>query len=197
MQRQPENCRFVNPDVMLHAFHKYLENSLEYLEKTELAETLRRFLTNLQAKALEYKAAASGQLAEHYELIAAQLTVPLVILENAHWPIPKELEEIASEAPKAPLTDDGDTLENALKILDRFKGKFSEPMFNRMAAELRLDLRGPRPGALSPLRPIRQKWRGQSRLHPIHPPEPLCEELRSPELFPGHDVPGEKRLSPG
>ena len=85
-QRKPENCRFVNPDVMLHAFHKYLENSLEYLEKTELAGTLRRFLTNLQAKALENKAAASGPLAEHYELIAAQLTVPLVILENAHWP---------------------------------------------------------------------------------------------------------------
>ena len=134
--RKPENCRFVNPDVMLHAFHKYLENSLEYLEKTELAETLRRFLTNLQTKALEDKAAASGTLAEHYELIAAQLTVPLVILENAHWPSPKESQEIASWPPKAPLTDDGDTLENGLKVLDRFKGKFSEPMFNRLAAEL-------------------------------------------------------------
>ncbi len=138
MLRKPENCRFVNPDVVLHAFHKYLENSLEYLEKTELAETLRRFLTNLQARALEDKAAASGPLAEHYEIIAAQLTVPLVILENARWPSPKELEEIASWPPKAPLADDGDTLENAFKILDRFKGKFSEPMFNRMAAELRL-----------------------------------------------------------
>src|SRR5208337_2158449 len=136
--RRPENCRFFSPDVMLHAFHKYLENSLEYLEKTELAETLRRFLTNLQTKALEDKAAASGPLAEHYELIAAQLTVPLVILENAHWPSPKESQEIASWPPKAPLTDDGDTLENGLKILDRFKGKFSEPMFNRLAAELRL-----------------------------------------------------------
>ncbi|MFZ0052181.1 MAG: DUF3160 domain-containing protein, partial [Desulfobaccales bacterium] len=136
--RKPENCRFVNPDVMLHAFHKYLENSLEYLEKTELAETLRRFLTNLQTKALEDKAAASGPLAEHYELIAAQLAVPLVILENAHWPSPKELEEIALQPPKVPLTDDGDTLENGLKVLDRFKGKFSEPMFNRLTAELRL-----------------------------------------------------------
>ena len=102
MQRLPENCHFVNPDVMLHAFHKYLENSLEYLEKTELAGTLKRFLTHLQAKALEDKAAASGPLAEHYELIAAQLTVPLVILENAHWPSAKELEEIASHPPRCP-----------------------------------------------------------------------------------------------
>ena len=37
-----------------------------------------------------------------------------------------------------PLTDDADTLANALKLLDGFKGKFSEPVFNRMAAELRL-----------------------------------------------------------
>ncbi|HEY9072973.1 MAG TPA: DUF3160 domain-containing protein, partial [Desulfobaccales bacterium] len=137
-QRRPENCHFVNPDVVLHAFHKYLENSLEYLEKTELAGTLKRFLTNLQAEALKDKAAATGPLAAHYELIAAQLTVPLVILENAHWPTAKELEEIASQPPKVPVTDDADTLDNALKRLDGFKGKFSEPVFNRMAAELRL-----------------------------------------------------------
>ena len=117
MQRQPENCHFVNPDVMLHAFHKYLENSLEYLEKTELAGTLRRFLTHLQAKALEDKAAASGPLAEHYELIAAQLTVPLVILENAHWPAAEELEEIASQPPEVPLADDGDTLDTDLVMV--------------------------------------------------------------------------------
>ena len=100
-QRLPENCHFVNPDVVLHAFHKYLENSLEYLEKTELAGTLKRFLTNLQAEALKDKAAATGPLAAHYELIAAQLTVPLVILENAHWPSAKELEEIASRPPES------------------------------------------------------------------------------------------------
>jgi hypothetical protein len=138
IQRRPENCHFVNPDVMLHAFHKYLENSLQYLEKTVLAGTLKRFLTNLQAKALENKAAASGPLAAHYELIAAQLTVPLVILENAHWPSAKELEKIAAYPPKVPVKDNGDTLVNALKILDGFKGKFSTPVFKRMAAELRL-----------------------------------------------------------
>jgi hypothetical protein len=136
-QRKPENCRFINPDVMLHAFHKYLENSLEYLEKTELAKTLRRFLTNLQAKALENKAEASGPLAEHYELIAAQLTVPLVVLENAQWPIPMR-GEIADRPSGLLSEDDGDTLENGLKILDRFRSKFSESLFNRMAAEIRL-----------------------------------------------------------
>ncbi len=149
-QRRPENCRFVNPDVMLHALHKYLENSLEFLEKTELAATLRRFLANYQAKALEYKAALPPPLAGHFELLAAQLTVPLVILENAHWPSAKELEEFSSYPPKAPPADDGDTLANALKILERFKGKFSEPLFNRMAAELQL-IYGARDVVPSPL----------------------------------------------
>lgn len=150
LTRNPENCRFVNPDVMLHAFHKYLENSLEYLEKKELAQTLRRFLTNIQAKALADKAGASGRLAEHYELISAQLLVPLVILENARWPSPKEEGEIALSPRQATLPDDGDTLENALKILGRFKGKVSEPIFNRMAAELRLiyEARGLEPSPL-------------------------------------------------
>jgi hypothetical protein len=150
IQRGPEDCRFVNPDVMLHALHKYLENSLEYLEKTELAGTLRRFLKNLQAKALEYQAAASGPLAEHYELIAAQITVPLVILENAHWPTRQELEAIASYPPKAPRVDNGDTLAGAMKILEGFKGKFSKPMWQRMAAELQLIYRA-RDLAPSPL----------------------------------------------
>jgi hypothetical protein len=136
-ERLPENCHFVNPDVVLHAFHKYLENSLQYLEKTELAGTLQRFLTNLQAEALKDKAGAAGPLAAHYELIAAQLTVPLVILDNAHWPSAKELEAIALH-PEKPVQDEGDTLANALKLLDGYKGKFSAPVFHRLAAELRL-----------------------------------------------------------
>lgn len=138
MQRRPENCRLVNPDLMVHALHKYLENSLEYLEKRELAETLRRFLANIQAKALEYKAGSSGNLAAHFELIAAQLTVPLVILENAHYPTAQELKEIALRPPPVPVTDDGDTLANALKILEKYKDKAAAPVFSRMAAELRL-----------------------------------------------------------
>jgi hypothetical protein len=150
MLRKPENCRFVNPDVMLQALHKYFENSLEYLEKTELAETLRRFLTAMQARALDDKAAAVGKLAEHYELIAAQVTVPLVILENARWPNPKEQETIEPSPSPPPPADDGDTLENAINILGKFQDKFSEPIFSRMVAELWL-IYGTKDLAPSPL----------------------------------------------
>ena len=78
--RQPENARLVTPDVVLHAFHKYFENSLEYLERFDLAPLLRRFLQQAQARALTYRDQSSGKLAARYEVVAAQLTVPLVIL---------------------------------------------------------------------------------------------------------------------
>ena len=88
--RRPEHPRLVTPDVMLHGFHKYFENSLEYLERFDLAPLLRRFLQQAQARALQYRAQASGNLAAHYEVVAAQLTVPLVILENSQWSISYE-----------------------------------------------------------------------------------------------------------
>ena len=84
-ERRPENARLVTPDVLLHAFHKYFENSLEYLERFDLAPLLRRFLHQAQASALKYRGQSSGKLAARYEMVAAQLTVPLVILENAQW----------------------------------------------------------------------------------------------------------------
>ena len=137
LDRRPENARLVTPDVVLHAFHKYLENSLEYLETTELAGLLRRFLEQAQAQALEYRGKSKGRLAEHYEIIAAQLTVPLILLENAAWPGARgpEEREIAATAPETPAYQDSP--EAALKLLDRFQDKFSPDLFSKMAAELR------------------------------------------------------------
>ena len=39
-ERLPENAHLVTPAIVLHAFHKYLENVLEQLEKTVLRDTL-------------------------------------------------------------------------------------------------------------------------------------------------------------
>ena len=65
--RRPEHARLVTPDALLHAFHKYFENSLEYLERFDLAPLLRRFLTQAQAQALKYRDQSSGKLAARYE----------------------------------------------------------------------------------------------------------------------------------
>ena len=124
---------------MLHAFHKYFENSLEYLERFDLAPLLRRFLHQAQSRALKYRDQSSGKLAARYELVAAQLTVPLVILENAQWPISYEerLKAGGSESDLAEKPDIPETLEGALQVLGKYQKQFSPEVFGRMAQEIK------------------------------------------------------------
>ncbi|MBF0496747.1 MAG: DUF3160 domain-containing protein, partial [Deltaproteobacteria bacterium] len=90
MLRKPENTRLVTPDIVLHAFHKFFENSLKAIEKKELGQTLRDFLNSSQQKAVNYKKNTTGDLSRHFETIAAQLTVPLILAENGNWNLQKQ-----------------------------------------------------------------------------------------------------------
>ena len=137
--RRPEHARLVTPDVLLHALHKYFENSLEYLERFELAPLLRRFLYQAQARALECRGRSEGILAERFEMVAAQLTVPLVILENAQWSISYE-ERMKANQDFQDLTDKPDiteSLEGALKRLGKYQKQFSPEVFGRMGQEIK------------------------------------------------------------
>jgi hypothetical protein len=138
-RRKPENARLVTPDVLLHAFHKYFENSLEYLERFDLAPLLRRFLQQAQANALKYRDRSSGKLAARYEVVAAQLTVPLVILENAQWSISYEerLKKPYKEQELADKPDIAESLEGALQGLGKYQKRFSPEVFSRMTQEIR------------------------------------------------------------
>ena len=134
--RRPEHAKLVTPDVMLHALHKYFENSLEYLERFELAPRLRRFLYQFQARALECRSRSEGMAAERFEMVAAQLTVPLVILENAQWAKSYEERLQAGED----LTDKPDlaeSLESALKRLGKYQKQFSPEVYGRMSQEIK------------------------------------------------------------
>ncbi len=137
--RLPEHARLVTPDAVLHAFHKYFENSLEYLERFDLAPLLRRFLQQAQAQALKYRDRSQGKLAERYELVAAQLTVPLVILSNAQWSVSYE-ERLKKGWNEQALTDKPDvteTVDGALQELGKYQKQFSPAVFGRMAQEIR------------------------------------------------------------
>jgi hypothetical protein len=138
-RRKPENARLVTPDVMLHAFHKYFENSLEYLERFDLAPLLRRFLSQAQTSALKYRDQASGKLAARYEVVAAQLTVPLVLLSNAQWSVSYE-ERLKKGWDQQALTDQPDiteSLEGALERLGKYQKRFSPEIFSRMTQEIK------------------------------------------------------------
>ena len=137
-RRKPEHARLVTPDVLLHAFHKYFENSLEYLERFDLAPLLRRFLEQAQASALKYRDQSSGKLAEHFEVVAAQLTVPLVLLSNAQWPVSEEerLQKGWNAPESADKPDAAESLEGALQKLAKFQKRFSPEVFGRMTQEI-------------------------------------------------------------
>ena len=122
--RKPQNVRLVTPDIVLHGFHKFFENSLEYLEQNELSEILRRFTADIRQQLVVRKNSASGELAERYENLAAQFTVAQVLLENANW-----LDEEA---------DAIDTFENAEKMLGGFEADFSSSIFQKIKNELEL-----------------------------------------------------------
>ncbi|MGO9568832.1 MAG: DUF3160 domain-containing protein [Desulfomonilaceae bacterium] len=126
MERAPENAHFVNPDVVLHAFHKYFDNSLKYLEKNDLAILLRSFVRDMQVKASDYSRTSDRTVAEHYSLIAAQFTVPLILIENAQW------------GEKSGREDDEaiDTFANAKKLLSKFQDGFSQEMLAKIENEL-------------------------------------------------------------
>ena len=134
--RRPEHAKLVTPDVMLHALHKYFENSLEYLERFELAPLLRRFLYQAQARALECRGRSEGVLAERFEMVAAQLTVPLVILENAQWSKSYE-ERLQAGQELQDKPDLSESLEGALKRLGKYQKQFSPEVFGRMSQEIK------------------------------------------------------------
>lgn len=133
VERTPDNARFVNPDVVLHAFHKFFENSLKYLERHDLADLLLAFVQNMQALALRYKGQSSGELASHYEVIAAQFTVPLILMKNARW-------QHTSHAFDSDQTAnyDADNFANAQKLLATFSKEFSAETYTKIRQELAL-----------------------------------------------------------
>jgi len=135
IHRRPENARFVGPDIVLHAMGKYFENALEHLEKTELMPMLARFVADLRGRALAHKKNAGGELAKRLETVAAQLTVPLVLLENVK-PVKAPSSNQPPQTPDAP--DAADTLQAALVRLNDLQKDFSPETAAALAAELKL-----------------------------------------------------------
>ena len=97
------------------------------------------FCSQAQASALKYRDQSSGKLAARYEVVAAQLTVPLVILENAQWSISYEerLKKGWNEQELADKPDIAESLEGALQGLGKYQKQFSPEVFGRMAQEIK------------------------------------------------------------
>jgi hypothetical protein len=135
LDRLPENVRFVTSDIVLHAMGKYFENALEHLEDTELVPMLAGFVATLRNQALAHKTNTAGELADRLDTVAAQLTVPLVLLENAAAAKPKTSGEPARSKN---VPDAVDTEKAALARLNAYKKDMTPQALARAAEELKL-----------------------------------------------------------
>ena len=97
------------------------------------------FCSQAQANALKYRDQSSGKLAARYEVVAAQLTVPLVLLSNAQWSISYEerLKKPYEQQELADKPDIAESLEGALQGLGEYQKQFSPEVFGRMTQEIK------------------------------------------------------------
>ncbi len=137
MDREPQNAKLITTDAVLHAFHKYFENTLEKLEKEELGAKLRTFAENLQARAL---ACMDGSLdttvAFRCENIAAQITVARALVENAQWEKPDYFDTTEAQFNWNEEDKTIDGIANAKAWLETYRSRFSTELYSAMEQEL-------------------------------------------------------------
>lgn len=137
ISREPHNAKLITPDAVLHAFHKFFENTLEKLEKEELGTKLRTFTENLQARALACMEGVSDtNVAYRCENIAAQITVARAMLENAQWDKPDYFETLEAEYNWNESDKTMDNIANAKTWLETYRSRFSSDLYAAMEQEL-------------------------------------------------------------
>ena len=102
-----------------------------------MAPQLRQFVKQLQSQAIAFRKVSQGDLARHYELIAAQMTVALVILENARWPDEMGEANRLPDLEEQKKPDQDDSLENALGLLKPYQANFSPETLEKVTAEIK------------------------------------------------------------
>jgi hypothetical protein len=88
IDRKPENCRLVTPDIVLHAWHRGFARALEYVEERRLHPSLDAFLAGCRenARALRFRAGKDAAVAERLAWTEARFAAPWVVLGAAAGP---------------------------------------------------------------------------------------------------------------
>ncbi|MEA4881970.1 MAG: DUF3160 domain-containing protein, partial [Synergistaceae bacterium] len=130
--REPWNSRFVGPDVILHALHTFFSKRLEAMEGGEMLGAVQYMLEEVYGNAKALRSKASGKNAPHWERLQAQLVVPLVLALNCD-----ESAEPTWQDPDTKPAAEIDTLQNALKKFNKYKGSFSKTTAEAVVTELK------------------------------------------------------------
>ncbi len=97
--RKPENARFINPDIVLHAWHRGFARALEHIEQRRLHEILTVFLEGSLKNTRELRAAATEEVALRLAWTEARFAAPWVLLGPL---APQDVEPWAENKPSPP-----------------------------------------------------------------------------------------------
>jgi hypothetical protein len=134
--RKPEDTKLITPDIVLHAYHKYFELTLEELEQKELSQHLNDFLTSLHQNLATAVNNNSGYLKERYQNLEAQIVLARVLFENKNPVKPDYFDDPSKE--KAFNTQDAtiDSVSNAKNILTKYSSDLTPQLITNVSVDL-------------------------------------------------------------
>jgi len=98
--REAHHCRLINPDLVLHAWHRGFARALEHVEERKLHELLTTFLKGVLKNTRELRAAsADADLSTRLAWTEARFAAPWVVLGP---PAPKPVAPWSEEKAPAP-----------------------------------------------------------------------------------------------
>ena len=134
--RAPEDAKLVTPDVVLHAYHKFFEMTLEQLEQNELAQSLGDFLDSLQSNLATASRSSSGTVQQRYQNLLAQVTVARVLFENKSPAKPDSFASPDQEAAYNASDATTDSYDNAKVILSKYTAGMTPSLVTAAQQEL-------------------------------------------------------------
>ncbi len=134
--RKLEDTVFVTPDVVLHAYSRYLNLTLEELENTQLTTALGAFLNDLHSNLANASKYSTDTVHDRYMNLEAQIVLAQVLLENKNPKKPdtfntREEEELYLSKDKTV-----DSLQNANQILNKYSKDLSPDLVKVVTYEL-------------------------------------------------------------
>lgn len=134
--RQPADAVLVTPDVVLHAYHKFFELTLEELERTDLNVALGRFLRSMRSNLATAAAGSDGSLRERYLNLEAQITLAQVLYQNRSPQKPGYFGSPEEEAAYLAADESVDSLANAKAILGQIAGDLPDGLLAAIQTDL-------------------------------------------------------------
>lgn len=135
--RKPEDTKLVTPDIVLHAYHKYLENTLKKYEKNELSQYLDNFLTSLHENLTTAALNTSDQtIKERYQNLEAQIVLARILFENKNSLRPDYFNSPDEESAYSEQDKTIDSADNAKNILT----KYSQDLPADLVEKIKLDI---------------------------------------------------------